>query len=49
MTKTPDVKASPLDLEVTEVERKRSPGCSSSSTSPHCTCPVYFPDEGPKK
>ena len=29
-----------LDLEVVEVEKKSRPGCSSSSTSPRCTCPV---------
>ncbi len=36
---------SPLDLEVTEVERKSPAGCSgggSSSTNPRCTCPVIF-------
>jgi len=50
MNKVQDVKSSALDLEVKEVERRRSPGCSgSSSTSPHCTCPVYFPSETPKQ
>jgi hypothetical protein len=30
-----------LDLEVVEIERASRPGCSgSSSTRPHCTCPV---------
>jgi hypothetical protein len=39
-----------LDLEVKEVERRRTPVCGSSSTSPHCTCPVLFtPDPGTKK
>ena len=34
-----------LDLEVVEVERGPKPGCSgSSSTNPHCTCPVISPD-----
>jgi hypothetical protein len=38
-----DVKG--LDLEVVEVERGPKPGCSgSSSTNPHCTCPVISPD-----
>jgi hypothetical protein len=29
-----------LDLEVEEVERFACVGCGTSSTSPHCTCPV---------
>ena len=29
-----------LDLEVQEIERKGKPGCTSSSTSNRCTCPV---------
>lgn len=29
-----------LDLEVQEVERFGCIGCGTSSTSPHCTCPV---------
>jgi len=34
-----------LDLEVREVEKGPRPGCSgSSSTSPHCTCPVISPE-----
>jgi len=43
-----DLKASPLDLEVKEVERRRRPGCNSSSTHPTCTCPIpYVPDVKP--
>jgi hypothetical protein len=34
-----------LDLEIEELESKARPGCSSSSTSPRCTCPVIL-DEG---
>jgi len=34
-----------LDLEVVEVEKGPKPGCSgSSSTNPHCTCPVIDND-----
>jgi hypothetical protein len=31
-----------LELEVFEIERAKPPGCTSSSTHPRCTCPVYF-------
>jgi hypothetical protein len=49
MNQNQDVKALPLDLEVKEVERRRRPGCTSSSTAPTCTCPILFvPDQGPK-
>ncbi len=41
MEKSQNLKSLPLNLEVREVERRRKPGCSSSSTSPHCTCPVW--------
>jgi hypothetical protein len=35
-----------LDLEVVEIERASKPGCTgSSSTRPHCTCPVPFEEE----
>jgi hypothetical protein len=35
-----------LDLEIVEIERGPKPGCSgSSSTSPHCTCPVLAQSE----
>jgi len=35
-----------LDLEVVEIEHASRPGCSgSSSTRPHCTCPVSIEDE----
>jgi hypothetical protein len=35
-----------LELEVTEIEAARRPGCSgSSSTNPRCTCPVLVADE----
>lgn len=35
-----------LDLEVVEIEHAGKPGCSgSSSTRPHCTCPVSVDDE----
>jgi hypothetical protein len=37
-----------LDLEVEEIERAGRPGCGgggSSSTSPHCTCPVLVNEE----
>ena len=47
-----ELKALPLDLEIREIERRRTPGCSgggSSSTSPHCTCPVVFPPDPIKK
>jgi hypothetical protein len=47
-----EMKALPLDLEIREIERRRSPGCDgggSSSTSPHCTCPVVFPPDPMKK
>jgi len=43
MQKNQSARPLPLDLEVKEVERRRRPGCSSSSTFPHCTCPVYAP------
>lgn len=50
MNKAQELKALPLDLEVREVERRRRPDCGSSSTSPHCTCPVVFvPDPATKK
>jgi hypothetical protein len=49
MNQKQDLKASPLDLEVKEVERRRRPGCNSSSTHPTCTCPILFaPDQSPK-
>jgi hypothetical protein len=44
MSKIQSAKSVPLDLEVKEVERRRRPGCNSSSTSPMCTCPIYLPD-----
>jgi hypothetical protein len=47
-----ELKALPLDLEIREIERRRTPGCGgggSSSTSPHCTCPVVFPPDPMKK
>ena len=35
-----------LNLEVEEIERASRPGCSgSSSTRPHCTCPVLPVDD----
>ncbi len=32
-----------LDLEITEIERREKAGgsCTSSSTSPHCTCACF--------
>jgi len=32
-----------LDLEITEIERRERAGgsCSSSTTSPHCTCACF--------
>jgi hypothetical protein len=34
-----------LDLEVVEIERRTKGGClNSSSTHPHCTCPVRMED-----
>jgi len=34
-----------LDLEVVEIERRTKGGClGSSSTRPHCTCPVLAND-----
>jgi hypothetical protein len=44
-----ELKALPLDLEVREIERRRRPDCGSSSTSPHCTCPVLFTPDPTKK
>jgi hypothetical protein len=44
-----ELKAVPLDLEVREIERRRTPVCGSSSTSPHCTCPVLFTPDPTKK
>jgi len=50
MIEQQDLKALSLDLEVKEVERRRRPGCNSSSTHPTCTCPILFvPDEGMRK
>lgn len=38
-----DFTSEALDLEVVEIERRGKPGCSgSSSTRPHCTCPVLI-------
>jgi hypothetical protein len=34
-----------LNLEVVDVETRTRPGCGSSSTSPHCTCPVGIETE----
>ena len=34
-----------LELEIEELEAAGKPGCTSSSTSPRCTCPVILPDE----
>jgi hypothetical protein len=31
----------PLNLEVEEIENRTKPGCTSSSTSRLCTCPVF--------
>lgn len=33
-----------LVLEVEEIENRTKPGCGSSSTFPHCTCPVLKPE-----
>jgi len=49
MKKPQELKALPLDLEVREIERRRTPVCGSSSTSPHCTCPVLFTPDPTKK
>jgi len=50
MKNVQEMKALPLDLEVREVERRRRPDCGgSSSTSPHCTCPVVFTPDPTKK
>jgi hypothetical protein len=52
MKNAQEMKALPLDLEIREIERRRTPGCDgggSSSTSPHCTCPVVFPPDPMKK
>ncbi len=43
-----DIRATELDLEVVEIERKMKSGCSgggSSSTNPRCTCPVRVADQ----
>jgi hypothetical protein len=32
--------ATPLVLEVEEIENRTRPGCNSSSTNPLCTCPI---------
>jgi hypothetical protein len=35
-----------LNLEVEEIERRMPGGCSgSSSTRPHCTCPVRLDED----
>ena len=34
-----------LELEIEELEASRKPGCTSSSTSPRCTCPVILPED----
>lgn len=31
-----------LELEIEELEAAAKPGCTSSSTSPRCTCPVII-------
>jgi hypothetical protein len=49
MKERQEMKALPLDLEVREIERRRRPDCGSSSTSPHCTCPVLFTPDPTKK
>jgi hypothetical protein len=49
MKEKQEMKALPLDLEVREIERRRRPDCGSSSTSPHCTCPVLFTPDPTKK
>ncbi len=45
VSKIQRAKPAPLDLEVLEVERRRKPGCNSSSTSPLCTCPIKLADK----
>jgi len=45
MNQQQDLKTMPLDLEVKEVERRRRPGCTSSSTHPTCTCPIAYVPE----
>jgi hypothetical protein len=49
MKERQEMKSLPLDLEVREIERRRRPDCGSSSTSPHCTCPVLFTPDPTKK
>jgi len=49
MKERQEMKSLPLDLEVHEIERRRRPDCGSSSTSPHCTCPVLFTPDPTKK
>ena len=36
----PNARMRGLDLKVEEVEQFACVGCGTSSTSPHCTCPV---------
>jgi hypothetical protein len=45
MNQKQDLKTLSLDLEVKEVERRRRPGCNSSSTHPTCTCPISYVPE----
>ena len=34
-----------LELEIAELEAKGRPGCTSSSTSNRCTCPVILVED----
>ena len=49
MSRIQNAKPLPLDLVVKEVERRRRPGCDSSSTSPLCTCPILYTGGDAKK
>ena len=40
MAKTPKSPVA-LNLEVEDVESRTKPGCTSSSTHPLCTCPIF--------
>ncbi|HTQ80402.1 MAG TPA: hypothetical protein VMM92_10430 [Thermoanaerobaculia bacterium] len=40
MNEKSETKVMALQLEIEELEQFCNPGCGTSSTSPHCTCPV---------
>jgi hypothetical protein len=38
--KQPETKAKALNLTIDELEMVCNPGCGTSTTSRHCTCPI---------